>query len=115
MSWLAWRRKWREPILEGIRKRLATRFHRDSFIEELERSRRANIRQTFRLARLKAEGDLLGQKVGLELLRIQCRRAGIDPETAVMSDEALDTAHAAHMEELNRWERAFIGEPEILT
>lgn len=99
-------------MLEAIRKRLAALFHRDSFIEELERSRRANIRQTFRLARLKAESDLLWQKMGLELLRMQCRRAGIDPETAVMSDDRLDTAHAAHMEELSRFERAFIGEPE---
>lgn len=99
-------------MLEAIRKRWAKAFGGNTFLEDLERSRRENLRHDFHLARMKADFDLSMQKMRLEVMRMECRRARIDPETAVMSDEALDTAHAAHMEELNRLERAFIGEPE---
>jgi hypothetical protein len=77
--------------------------------EDFDRMRIDMLTNTFRDARRKAEWDRQLLKNDLFILRMQCKRAGLDPETFVQSDASLDEAFDKTERDLEAMERAFLG------
>lgn len=74
--------------------------------EDFDRMRIDMLTNIFRDAKRKAEWDRESLKNDLFILRIQCKRAGLDPEMLVSSDASVDETFDRTVRELERMERA---------
>lgn len=74
--------------------------------EEFDRRRMDMLTSSFRDAKREAEWDRQRLKNDLFILRIQCKRAGLDLEKFVQSDASVDETFDRTVRGLERMERA---------